>query len=382
MDLGHYLIERHLREGTPLAELAAAHGVHRSWLYKLRARYRAEGAAGLEPRSRRPHHSPARITDRFENEIVRLRKQLTEEGFDAGAETIHTHLARTHTQPPSVSTIWRVLKARGFVTPQPQKRPRSSYIRFAAELPNQRWQMDVTHVELADTTIVEVLDVIDDHSRLCVASKALRIFTAHDVVATFHTAAETWGYPASVLTDNGAIFTAVYRRGIGAMESELCALGIDYRHSRPYHPQTCGKVERFHRTVKLFLAKQEPPPRTIATLQKQLDRFTDYYNNVRPHRAIGRRTPINAFTARTKAHPQLPPITVDGYRLRRDTIDRNGKITIRYSGRLHHIGLGRRHAGQPVAILIAGRDIRVLTETGQLIRQLELDPSRDYQPQQ
>jgi transposase InsO family protein len=379
MDLGRYLVERHLREGTPVAELAAAHGVHRSWLYKLLARYRAEGEAGLEARSRRPHRSPTRISEQFENEIVALRKRLDTAGFDAGAQTIHTHLARAHPQPPSVSTIWRVLIARGFVTPQPRKRPRSSYIRFVAELPNECWQMDVTHWPLADGNDVEILNIIDDHSRLCVATKAFQVVNAHDVVNTFHAAA-AWGYPASVLSDNGAVFTATYRGGIGAMESELCALGIAFKHSRPYHPQTCGKIERFHQTEKKFLTKQDPPD-TIRQLQHQLDEFAHTYNTVRPHRALNRRTPIVAFNARTKAHPQLPRIAIDGYRLRHDKIDRNGKITIRSKGRLHHIGLGRRHAGQTVAVLIAGRDIRILDDTGQLIRQLVLDPTRDYQPQ-
>jgi transposase InsO family protein len=354
--------------------------MHRSWLYKLLARYRGEGEAGLEPRSRRPLRSPSRIADRFEDEIVALRKQLTEAGFDGGAQTIHTHLTRRHPVPPSVSTIWRVLNARGFVTPQPHKRPRSSYTRFVAELPNECWQMDLTHVALADGTTVEVLNIIDDHSRLCVASRAIHVVNAHDVVTAFRHAATRWCYPASVLTDNGAVFTAAYRSGIGAFESELCALGIAFKHSRPYHPQTCGKVERFHQTEKKFLAKQDPPP-TIRTLQVQLDQFTDYYNTVRPHRSIGRRTPLDAFSARTKAHPRLTGITVDGHRLRRDKIDRYGKLTVRYQGRLHHIGLGRRHANQTVALLIAGRDIRVLTDTGELLRELELDPTRDYQPQ-
>jgi transposase InsO family protein len=380
MDLGRYLIERHLREGTPIAQLAAAHGVHRSWLYKLLARYRADGKAGLEPRSRRPHHSPARITDKHEDNIVTLRKTLIEAGFDAGAQTIHTHLSRGHETVPSISTIWRVLKARGFVTPQPHKRPRSSYVRFEADLPNACWQADVTHVTLADGTHVEVLNIIDDHSRLCLASHALRVYTAPDVVRIFHKAAAEWGYPASLLTDNGAVFTAAYRHGTGALQHELATLGIEFKHSRPYHPQTCGKVERFHQTEKRYLTKQHAPE-TMRALQAQLDRFTTYYNNVRPHRAIGRRTPQEAFNARTRAHPRLPPITIDSYRLRHDRVDHYGKITLRYKGRLHHIGLGRRYARATVAVLTAGPNIRVLTATGELIRELTIDPARGYQPQ-
>ena len=288
MDKGRFLIETHLRTGRSIAELAAAHGVHRSWLYKLLARCRAEGPAGLETRSRRPLHSPTRIAGDWEDQIVALRKELTDLGVDAGAATIQSHLARRHDTVPSISTIWRVLKARGFVSPQPHKRPKSSYVRFAAELPNQCWQADVTHVAIADGTFLEVLNIIDDHSRLCVASRAFLTTRSPDVVRTMHRAAETRGYPASFLTDNGAIFTASFRGGLGAMESELLSLGIGSKHSRPYHPQTCGKVERFHQTLKKFLAKQDPPA-TKKQLQRQLDRFVTYYNEIRPHRSIGRR---------------------------------------------------------------------------------------------
>jgi transposase len=225
MDLGRFLVEAHLREGRSVAELATTHGVQRSWIYKLLARYRAEGESGLELRSRRPHRSPTRIADLYEDEIVALRKELAEAGFDAGAVTIHTHLARRHRDVPSVSTIWRVLKDRGFVTPQPHKRPRSSLVRFVAELPNECWQMDVTHVELADGRAVEVLNVIDDHSRLCISSVATGVFTSSSVVAAFYGAAAHWGLPASVLSDNRAIFTASYRNGVRPWSRRCCPLG-------------------------------------------------------------------------------------------------------------------------------------------------------------
>jgi transposase InsO family protein len=269
MDVGRYLVEAHLKEGRSVAELAAEHGVHRSWLYKLIARYRAEGEAGLEPRSKRPKRSPTRVSDLFEDEIVKIRKDLIDRGFDAGAETIHAHLARRWSNTPSASTIWRVLKDRGFVNPQPHKRPRSSFVRFVAALPNELWQTDVTHVNLADGRQVEILNFLDDHSRLCVASKVFVITRAPDVVHTFLKASATWGFPASVLSDNGAIFTASYRNGMAAMETELLALGIEFKHSRPYHPQTCGKVERFHQTMKKFLAMQDPAT-TTRQLQRQL----------------------------------------------------------------------------------------------------------------
>ena len=379
MDKGRFLIETHLRTGRPIAELAAAHGVHRSWLYKLLARYRAEGEVGLEPRSRRPHTSPSRIVGDWEEAIVGLRKELTDLGLDAGAATIQSHLARRHDTIPSTATIWRVLKARGFVTPQPHKRPKSSYKRFAADLPNQCWQADVTHVQLADGTSLEVLNIIDDHSRLAVASRAFLTTRSPDVVRTMHRAAQIHGYPASFLTDNGAIFTASYRGGMAAMESELLSLGIASKHSRPYHPQTCGKIERFHQTLKKFLAKQ-PPVTTKKQLQRQLDAFRAYYNHTRPHRAIGRRTPTQAFTTREKAYPTGPRIDCLGYRVRHDRVAKNGNLTLRYRGRLHHIGLGAAYKGWRVILLVAGRDIRIITLDGTQLRRLTLNPQKDYQP--
>ena len=379
MDLGRFLIETHLRTGRPIGELANAHGVHRSWLYKRLARYRREGEPGLEPRSRRPHSSPARIADLWEDEIVRLRKELVEGGFDAGAVTIQAHLTRHHEIVPSVPTIWRVLRARGFVTPQPHKRPRSSYIRFEAELPNQCWQADVTHVTVANGVVFEVLNIIDDHSRLGTASRAFVTVCSPDVVRSLHAAALTWGYPASFLTDNGAIFTASAVKGTSAMEAELLALGITSKHGKPYHPETQGKIERFHQTLKKYLDKQEPAE-TKRQLQGQLDRFATYYNEVRPHRAVGRQTPLVAYSAREKALPSGPKIDTTGFRVRRDKVDKTGSVTLRYKSRLHHIGVGRAYAGWRVILLVAGTDVQILGVDGSPLRRLRLDPSRDYQP--
>jgi transposase InsO family protein len=381
MEMAMYLVNAVLFEGQSVRTVATDHGVSKTWLYELIARYEAEGEPGLVARSRRPHHSPTKISDLFEEEIVALRKELEAAGLDAGPETIAVHLARAHRRSavPSISTIWRVLQARGFITPEPHKRPRSSWIRFVAELPNECWQMDITHVPLAGGYEAEVLNIIDDHSRLCVASRALRIYKAVDVVATFHEAAARWGYPASMLSDNGAVFTAAARHGVCAMESELMALGIDFKHSRPEHPQTCGKVERFHQTQKKYLAAQRRP-RTIAALQRQLDDFVSYYNEVRPHRSLKRRTPASAFGARRKARPKKKGVAFPPHcRVRQDKVH-SGKVTLRYRSTLYHVSVGRRHEGRRVVMLVANRDVRILTSDGELIRHLRLDPNRIYQP--
>ena len=380
MDLAGYVINAVVVEGRSVTEVAAAHGVSRSWLYELLGRYKELGAEGLRPRSKRPRSSPTRVALSVEDQILELRKQLVEEGLDAGAHTIHFHLSRQLNEAPSVATIWRVLARRGFVVPQPQKRPRSSYIRFEAELPNECWQADTTHWRLGDGTDVEILNIIDDHSRLLVASRAFGTTRAGDVVDSFRQSAEEHGLPASMLTDNGAIFTAEYRKGRCAMELELGALGIAYKHSRPYHPQTCGKVERFHQTLKRWLAKQHPAA-TVAELQAKLERFRTYYNTCRPHRALGRRTPAQAFAARPKAGPVVGGVALSHHRVRRDKIDKAGKVTLRYQGRLIHIGVGRRYTGVPVLLLVANDDVRIITTDGELIGHVTIDPNRTYQPQ-
>src|SRR5436190_6121153 len=295
-------------EGRTKAAVARDYGVSRRWVHELIRRYETEGEAGLEPRSRRPKASPHRTALDLEEEIVELRGVLSERGLDAAAHTIAYHLIERHGAAPVPSTIWRILKRRGFVTPQPQKRPKSSYIRFEADLPNERWQADITHWTLADGSGVEICNWIDDHSRLLVGSDALRVYKAADVVGSFHEASARHGVPASLLTDNGAVFTAEPRGGGRcAIEVECRLLGVVLRHSTPYHPQTCGKVERFHQTLKRFLRAQ-PAARTLRELQAQLDWFRDYYNTVRPHRALGRRTPATAFDARPKAGPSLPGV--------------------------------------------------------------------------
>jgi len=381
MDLARYVVEAVVLEGRSYRDVARAHGVSKSWVGKVVGRFRDGGYEAIGPRSRAPKRIPHRTPAALEDEIVALRKELTDLGVDAGAATIAYHLGLGRERVPSVSTIWRVLRRRGFVVPQPHKRPRGSWVRFEAQLPNECWQSDVTHWRLAGEAEVQIVNFIDDHSRLAVASRVMATATAGAVLEVLRGAGERWGYPAALLTDNGCVYTTWHRGGPNVMQTEMLALGIDYRHSRPYHPQTCGKVERFHQTLKAFLAKQ-PEAGSIEQLQAQVDRFIAYYNGVRPHRACGCKPPLAAFRARDRARPSGPKIVVgSGVRVRRDRIDEHGKMTLRHRTRLHHIGVGRAHKGKRVIVLIDGLDVRVLSEDGELLRHLTLDPKRDYQPQ-
>ena len=190
-------------EGRSKSEVARDYNVSRYWVQQLVKRYETEGAAAFEPHSRRPHRNPRAVGADLEDKVVRLRKTLDKAGYDAGAATIAEHLTRdpSITKIPAVATIWRILTRRGFVTPQPQKRPRSSWKRFETDLPNQCWQADVTHWRLADTTEVEILNIIDDHSQLAIASHARPVTTGPDVVDTITAAFTDWGTPATMLTD-------------------------------------------------------------------------------------------------------------------------------------------------------------------------------------
>jgi transposase InsO family protein len=382
---------------TP-AEVAARYGVHRAWVYKLKARYEAEGDAALEPRSRRPKTSPSALSCDAVDLIVRVRKELSDAGLDAGPETIAWHLQHHHAHRVARSTISRHLTAAGLITPEPKKRPKSSYIRFEAAMPNETWQSDFTHYRLTHPTLegtrrpgadVEIISWLDDCTRYALHVTAHARITGPIVTATFRHTVAMHGIPASTLTDNGMVYTVRLSGGRGGrntFEQELHDRHVVQKNSRPGHPTTCGKAERFQQTMKKWLRAQPLQPSTILDLQALLDRFTDEYNHRRPHRSLPHRaTPATLYDTMPKAVPGevTDPHTHD--RIRHDTVDKAGSVTLRHRSRLHHIGIGigigRTHTGTCVILLIQDLDIRILNAaTGELLRELTLNPNRDYQP--
>lgn len=378
MGLARYVVDAVVLEGRSPTEIARLHGISRSWLYQLLRRFQEGGYAALAPRSRRPHSCSHRTPLELEVAIVELRAELAAAGHDAGPATIVHHLGRRFDAVASPATVWRILRRHGLITPQPHKRPRSSFVRFEAALPNELWQADTTHWRLADGSDVEILDVIDDHSRLLLAADAFRTVKGPDVVRTFLAAVEIHGAPAALLTDNGAVFAGRPRGGKVLLESELERLGIVAKHSTPNHPQTCGKVERFHQTLKRYLARQ-PPADTLAMLQLQLDAYRAYYDAERPHRALRGASPATVFASRIKARPAIDRAPT-WFRVRQDRVSKAGNVTVRYLSRLRHIGVGRAHAGKEVRLLIADARVRVVGTDGSLLRELVLDADRDYQP--
>ncbi len=352
-----------------VTEFCREHGISTWSFYQLRKRYALEGESALEPRSRAPRTVANRTPDWIEDLVVDLRKELDNAGLDAGPATIHTHLQdrlTDRTGVPSEATIWRILTRRGFVIPEPKKAPKHAHRTFAAERANECWQLDDIQWTLMDRTMVKVITLIDDCTRFCPGLKAVETVNGDTAFEAFSTAAGRWGWPQRFLSDNAKAFKHTLAAAVGF-------LGVDHRHGRSYHPQTQGKIERFHQTLQKWLTAQ-PSAATLTELQTQLDTFVDIYNTQRPHRAIGRQTPASVYATTPKSGPANRPIgtptsihqvTVSGGACH---INKNYSITI-----------GAKHNGQHATVIITGLSSHVFID-GRLIRQLQLNPTRRYQP--
>jgi transposase InsO family protein len=377
-------------EGRPQRQVARDYGISQSWISRLVARYREEGEQAFEPRSRRPHRSPRAIPPDTLDHILELRHQLTQQGLDAGPDTIAWHLLHHHQLRVSPATISRYLTRHGLVLPDPAKRPKSSYIRFQADFPNQRWQADFTHYLLRSPDAppgidAEILTWLDDCSRYALRVTAHAPVTGPIVLASFRQAVAQHGAPSSTLTDNGMVFTTRLSGGKGgrnALETELQRLHVRQINSSINHPTTCGKVERFQQTLKTWLRKQPRQPTSIDQLQALLDAFVDLYNQRRPHRSLPlQATPGAVYRNLPKDAPKLTAGAEPHRRIRHDVVDDGGTVTLRVAGRLRHIGLGRTHARTHVVLLVQDLDVRVVdAATGEVLRAFTLDLSRDYQP--
>ncbi|WP_282826586.1 IS481 family transposase [Gulosibacter sediminis] len=368
-------------QGLTHAEAATRFGVTRQWVHTLVRRYEADGPDGVTPRSRAPHTHPGRTPPVIRDRIIELRHELTNQGADAGPATIAWHLEHEGRKPPSISTIRRILHDAALITPAPNKRPRSSYIRFQADLPNECWQADITHWYLANGTRIEILDFLDDHARYLLDIRPAAAFTGPMVVTVMTELITKYGAPHSTLTDNGLVFTtrlARFKGARGGFEKLLETHGITQKNGRPGHPQTQGKIEGFHQTLKRWLTAR-PLPETINDLTHLLTEFRTWYNTARPHRSIGRRTPQTAYTALPKASPSTNPRTAE-WRSRTDIVDQYGKVTLRYAGKIRHLGIGNAHNGTPVLMLIHDRDVVVSnSNTGETIGEFTIDPDKNYQ---
>ena len=368
--------------------------------YKYAARFAERGIDGFYPDSRRPATSPTTVTTTVEDLIVRARKELIQDGWDEGADSIWFVLddlravqgldrpnvgevARPRrrllqealwpagAQVPSRATINRVLTRRGQIVAVPQRRPQATTRRFEADQPNTRWQMDGFEVALADTTLVCVLHIVDDCSRLDIALKAVRSENGADVWATFQDAATRYGLPAELLTDNGTAFSGARRGWTSALTENLTALGIAHPTSSIAHPQTCGKCERAHRSVRKWLARR-PLFRNLEDLNAALEGYRILHNRDRRRRHLGGLTPGDRYDLGPKDAPTGRSIATTTITTK--TVTRTGTILFNKTA----LGIGRAHAGKSVTVIRQAQRLTIIAES-RLIAEATLKHGNRYQ---
>ncbi|WP_409333315.1 DDE-type integrase/transposase/recombinase, partial [Trujillonella humicola] len=350
------LMDATLQVGAPIpnvAEWCRVNGVNERTFYRHRARVAAEGA--WTERSRRPLRSPSSTPPWLVDRIVTARAALAP---DSGADNIHAALveqAATDADWPAAaavparSTINRVLGRAGLLVPNPRKRPKSSYQRFCYARPRDCYQIDGTEHTLADGSVVVAIDIIDDCTRMWVASHVSPAETSVAAIAALAGACAEFGPPGLVLADNGSAFTGGVGGGAGLTRpgrftTAVTDLGARLIHSSPYHPQTLGKCERLHQTADKLLAHfHHGPAATIEQLQARLDQVRTHYNDRRRHSAVAA-TPRQAWTT-APAHggPQQLPLQTDAT-LHRRTVRPDGRVGLG----AHDLRLGAAYAGQHI----------------------------------
>lgn len=366
-----------------VSQWCRVNGVDRRTFYRHRARILAEGQ--WVERSRRPKTSPHATPQPVVAEILRLRKVLAP---DNGADPIGDVLAVLAAEQdwaargwrvPARATINRILARADVLARNPHKRPKSSFRRFAYARPRDCYQIDATEITLAGGAKVVVFDVLDDCTRMLVACLAAAAETTDAAIAAITTASDEHGEPAIVLCDNGSAFTQRLRNpaaGPSRFTRTVTGWGSRIIHSSPYHPQTCGKVERHHQTLKRWLAHQPSQPATLAELQAQLDTYRAHYNHHRRHSALERNTPHHAWTtAEHHGGPEHLPLQTDAT-IHTRTVNATGVIDL---SRATRIRIGTTHAGKTITIIRDHDRATAYTTDGTPIGHITLDHTKRYQ---
>lgn len=357
-------------EKINISRFCREHGVSRGVFHKYVARFRAEGAEGFTRRSTAPHRRPTTLPASVAEAVLRARKELDDQGWDNGPISIRWKLENAGVTPlPSQSAIYRILREHGQIIPEPRKAPRTRR-RFEYADPNGCWQIDGMEYHLAGGEKVCIIQILDDHSRLEVGTYAADSENSTSTWAAMQQAFAGYGLPVKVLSDNGLAFSGKHRGHMVELERHLAAAGVEAMASSPYHPQTCGKNERAHQTLRKWLAKQ-PAPETLEALQHLLDLYRQEYNN-RRHQGIGGQTPQQRYDATTKAAPTGGPAARSGITQR--PVSTTGVVA--FSG--CSIVLGRAWAGHTATIYWQGDRVTIVINDT-VARQLTLDRSVRYQ---
>jgi transposase InsO family protein len=347
--------------------------ISRQTFYKFRRRFAQGGLAGLQDLSRRPKSSPGQTPAAVEEAVLRKREQLLKQGLDHGPQSIVWALERDKVAVPSRSTAWRILTRHGLIVPQPQKRPKSATKRFCFSRPNACWQSDWTGWMLADGSAAAIAGTLDDHSRYVPALMAgPGDATAELVWSVMLAGIKECGIPSMSLSDNGFVYTGKWRGHETAFEANLRSLGTTTINSSPYHPQTCGKIERFWQTLKKWL-RARPEPTSLAELNALLEKFRAFYNHQRRHRALRGATPAAAFAATAKARPAARPLPNPVF-VTHKTVSAVGELYVAP----YRIRVGKRWSHHECDTIRDGDHIAIFSGTT-LVRELAADPTRRCQ---
>jgi len=353
-----------------VSTFCAEEGISRKTFYEIRSRVVHEGeAAALEPRSRRPKATPSALSDVVKEQAIAVRAALERSGLDHGPISVHDKMRAMGLNPPSTAALARIFRAAGVARAEPKKRPRASWRRFVYPAPNACWQLDATEYVLTRGRRCVIFQLIDDHSRLALASHVSWAETADAAITVMDKAIAAHGVPQRLLSDNGAALNPTRRGMTGKLVTHVTALGVLAITGKPYKPTTQGKNERFHQTLFRFLDKQ-PLADTLDDLQQHVDAFDRIYNTERPHQALpGRLTPQQAWNATAPAHPPRPrpasdtdtPANDTGQHTR--TVTRAGAITIHSTRYM----IGKAHAGTTVHATWNNTTVDIFDNDGTLL---------------
>ncbi len=336
------LVTLALSEGANMSELCRREGVSRKTGYKWLRRYREEGDCGLHDLTRRPHRSPNRTRDDMEQVVVSLRREHPTKGAHVLAQMLKN---RRYDPVPSKSTVTAILRRHGLIDPA-ESTKHQPYKRFEHEEPNQLWQMDFKgHIAIGSGGRCHPLTLLDDHSRFSLGVKACSNERSETVQGHLTSIFRHYGMPNTMLVDNGSPWGHDLDHPFTPLTVWLIQLGVRVVHSRPYHPQTLGKLERFHRSLKAELL-QGRTYRDLAHCQSSFDRWRDFYNLERPHHALDLDIPANRYSMSSRPFPEpLPALQYDiDDQIRK--VDVNGRISFR--GRPFRVG--KAFKGKPVAL--------------------------------
>ena len=329
-------------EGVNMSELCLRSGISRKTGYKWLRRWGEGGEGSLEDLPKRPHHCPNRTSADMEQLVVEMRRQFPTKGGHVLARMLRD---RGYGGVPAKSTVTAILRRHGLIEPA-QSLKHKPYKRFEHPRPNDLWQMDFKgHIPMSSGGRCHPLTVLDDHSRFSLGVRACADEKTQSVRDHLTSIFRHYGMPITMLVDNGAPWGNDLYHPFTSLTVWLLQLGVRVVHSRPRHPQTLGKLERFHKSLKSELL-QGSIYTDLHHCQSSFDAWRDFYNLQRPHHALDLNTPASQYTISPRPFPEVLPVieynTDDQVRI----VDVNGRIS--FMGRPFKVG--KAFKGQRVAL--------------------------------